>query len=77
MYTLMHHVMKMVSTYLQIQHHVSWYQSLSNVLSLWQWRFEHLLILAYQHFINKELVRQYKLVIVEKNTLMLVEVIDG
>jgi hypothetical protein len=28
-------------------------------------------------FMDKELMQQYKLVLMEKNTLMLVEVIDG
>jgi hypothetical protein len=48
---------------------MSWYQSLSNVINLWH--------STSTCFINKKLVQQYKLTLVEKSTLVLIEVIDG
>ncbi len=70
--------MKMVPTYFQTQHHFFCYQSLSNVVSLWWWKPKYFLILANPTcFMDKNLVQQCKLALVEKDTLVLIEVIDG
>jgi hypothetical protein len=74
---LMHHVMKIVSAVLQTQHHVSWYQSLSNVNKLVTMEAQALFDSSTSTcFMDKELMQPYKLVIMEKNTLVPIEVID-
>jgi len=77
-WTMMHHVIKMVPPYLQSQHHVFLVPIIIKCNKLVM--MEALTFLDFgtsTWFMDKELVWQYKLVLMEKSTLMLVEVIDG